>query len=422
MFFPKSFQNLLEISKQPHLRNHVKCLSYEGGILQSVDFDESWRRAALKYNRNLTPEQLRDGYNKYKEAISEREDFSNTRSDYAMLAEAFRNLPNLKAIDLEIGVADPCYSRAMEAAFGPTLVMPGVLPYWPSYSERFPFRSGNLELASLLFALASAGTKLEDLTLKNLGFGVLDNFSRYEELLPSIFLNLKHLSLSFDPPNSWYPDSQPLHHRQAVLGKALRLAEGLESLHLDCRYDRYGWCKEPWKRDGLRVAFERLAGKMTWPRLQYLSLSTLDTDEDFFFDFMWRHASSLKSLHLENLRLTRGTWEATFRKMQACLRLQQCGIASDPFVNGNSEEGGGPELVIMGSYLGRGHVQILGDKKPLREKIEDFFLRGGVDPFLDKAALEPTDVHLPSCAKVCFGAPDCDCDNDSGEEYRGEDW
>lgn len=123
---------------------------------------------------------------------------------------------------------------------------------------------------------------------------------------------------------------------------------------------------------------------------------------------MERHASSLKSLGLGNMRLRKGNWETTFRKMHKCLSLQDLRICGEPFVDGNGE------IVAMSAHLRWRHVQILGSKQPLWKRIEDWFLEEGVDPFL---ALEPVVSHFTDCAMVVCQDHACTCD-----QYRDDPW
>ncbi|KFY03555.1 hypothetical protein V490_00136 [Pseudogymnoascus sp. VKM F-3557] len=101
-------------------------------------------------------------------------------------------------------------------------------------------------------------------------------------------------------------DQTPLSDNK--VGQCISVASKLEALEL------------VFELEGQRqIMFPRIL-LATWPELYHLKLE-IDIDHDLFTAFCQRNGKNLRSLHLENLHLFRGTWKMLLQVMKACLHL-----------------------------------------------------------------------------------------------------
>lgn len=100
LFTSKSFQNLLNISRDPNLSKHVKSLHYEPRILRSVSSGE-FRNIRLLQQGDAEHKTLEENWMAYRDIAADQAYIKDQCFDFSVLAQALLNLPNIKRINLD---------------------------------------------------------------------------------------------------------------------------------------------------------------------------------------------------------------------------------------------------------------------------------------------------------------------------------
>lgn len=152
------------------------------------------------------------------------------------------------------------------------------------------------------------------------------------------------------------------------MAKAFPGANDLEQLEISTGYD-----DESPAHEEFGTRFQASLKGFTFPKLQSLILSSIESTEDELIEFLTA-SPTIGKLELCSYDLTWGSWEHLVERIKAVLRLKTVSIPE--------ASGGLPELFF--------HVDDWSDKNIM----EDYFFRNGANPFT-KEALEKKYAESP---------------------------
>lgn len=360
MIHPKSFQNMINISKTPSLNKFVKRIEYEATTFDSMEHDE-WRehlpmagtvppmpehpgyplteRSKRLYCRQLkawdmnygpgsqfTRQELHNGWNAYQEIVDATEAIQMNYGDFSLMNKVFRAFPNLSAIEFSISQTP---SETLKAAYAPTL-MPIPLD---DIDRELTSALGLRYLTPLLLALMYTGVKLTSFKAGIISWHAFHwpvNFSYHhwqtlgsptvdfpwqmnpKELTPA-FSHLREFHVVFEPELVTDFNGRTT---KTVLGQVLKSATSLESMHIEFKERVFSSAFPP-----DQVLLDTLLGDVHWPRLKKLEVASIQVTEDYLVQHLKRHSKTLKTLKLGEMYLSHGVWASAFQRMRADLRL-----------------------------------------------------------------------------------------------------
>lgn len=310
MFTVKSFQNLLNIARDPVLREYVFEVTYDAVLLEKVveaEYKERVLQEWLDMNsefdagedyedfEDLTKTMFVDEWKAYKSMLDAQEHLKAFNFDSATFAEAFSHLPNLRSIRIDL---DPdTYSIPSS---------PTYLAYEDTEASLGGLLTGRLEddelssrvLGSSILTIPRI-SKVESLRLLSISWSFFKPPPQGLDPYPMMISKLRYLNLKF----------QNTERKQVVechknLGNALRSSPGLEHIRL-CfgthypLHDQYNH----WKLN-VRTTIQDIFGDYTWPKLRTLKIAVLTSSEPKLTSFLRRHVSTLTHLKLESMLLT----------------------------------------------------------------------------------------------------------------------
>ncbi|ESZ91657.1 hypothetical protein SBOR_7955 [Sclerotinia borealis F-4128] len=317
MFTEKSFENLLNISKQPSLSKHVRSLYYEPRTLRPVS------RVALETAMQMdwyadngpTPYPISREPIEYWESYS---DISNREShimvsyyDISVLAQALPNFKNLKKIRVD---SDGLPSPQASSAHIPTgNECKWLLHHDPTDQNCTRFRA----LLSILTAVSLPGTELTSFTATVIPDRFFRIFNGNRNLMLPIAPYLKRIDISLAPID-WLKTS-----REVDLGihKFLRPAANLEDLRIaiDRKYLNDGW------DHNTPIPWNSVVGSWKIPKLRNLILCNASGTQECFSKFLEDHTETLDYVCMENMWLEGDIsgWGSVFTTLQS-LALSTC--------------------------------------------------------------------------------------------------
>ena len=333
MFHRKSFQNLLNVSQHPVLRNHVHTILYEFRFLADVD------RVEYEYNiqnhesfENHGPEEktllLEEGWKTYNKLLVEQDYMRTTQRDIVTFTQALPRFTMLKRLEMRTvhGMRDVYglpHSASMVEAYAATLADEGMMLSTGEFdSQELGFRA----LTALLLGATGMKEKLESLVVSNVHWSFFGETPAGMNYYRSVFAGLKdvHLALVSDYDDQEEEDIVVLRHKE--LGLALSAATALESLRLDLGGDGD---LEPTTAVMLRrmqvpIMLENIVQDKIWEKLRIIELCFVTSTVRCLLEFIRRHSSTLKSVKWSNMWLTECTegsgWFQIFTALRdACL-------------------------------------------------------------------------------------------------------
>ena len=379
-----SFEQLLQLSKHPLLRRHVKSLVYDtrtiwvpANLLElEIDADPLHQ---LSGDTPASRLRLRSSLRYHDEQTFRTEEQTGQELQY--LLRVFESLPSLKAIEIRNiegpwvgGPALPHFYERMSKQLG------------ENHESRFA-SMGEITRRTRLVLLCAyvSDLKLEHLRLEDVkwddlfSFGEVREVSRYLEVLTQN-LSAKLVErgcVGFSSnPGSW-----------ADIYRVVAHMLNLKSLEL-----RFGSAIVWGEKDGERaLLWGPLFLDLYLPRLQTLRLERFTASAHELLGFLLKNSASLTSLTIEDARLLRElgkprpSWPNVIRRLQDGLHLEKAcleGVLS----NGGDHYWSRPRL-------SQGEIEVRG-KRNLKSQAEYFLVHGGDCP-LDRAIARDSSAGEP---------------------------
>ena len=342
-FQSHSFERLRTISEHPFFSQHVKQLHYEpdaygnndgrcpgwdkyshsmgvfSNIMRSVEPAEAEsKRAILVMERGLAKENKAEvagiidvlqKYGTYKAIRSDQESIRSQHDSYNfdLVTQAMARLPKLAEVTLNFEQGAVMQSNAFKRAYAGTIYLPR-----GDYGHISPY--GTMQLRSVLFGAASAGTKL-----KSLGCGKIDwNFLRTdEEQMGKVKTAVKHLEyfrIMLYTGRDYRVTSEfaqcymflKRDHRMCELLSAMK---DLKTLNLSID-------------ESSGADLEYMVGTTFWATLRVFELGSIMVAEDTLIGFLKRHAGTLKELELNDITLYHGGWTSALPRIRIAVELE----------------------------------------------------------------------------------------------------
>lgn len=310
----KSLDNLLQISRSIHLRDHVKRLDLalldfhddvdfqdflnyiyinnENGLAHRPDIIRSAQLGEQQLIQTMQnqPRVLQRAYKQYKKRCRQ-ERKSKRSSDFTTLLEAaLKSLPNL----IEAGISD----------------------HSPVWSDK---PRGGRQLRTLIRVLSGAGRQLECLSLRLDEYyvgtrgGLLSPLhSNVRQLAHIAFANLKKLSLEL--PELHHPEYEQQFEPRYSITTILQSANNLEYLELGLPDLKTG-------NPDSGATWYDLFGMKKVGRLQTLIIIGLVVQEYELINFISKSCSELREFRLAYARLIQGSWETIFNALRSLEHL-----------------------------------------------------------------------------------------------------
>lgn len=413
-FKKTSIESLLELSKHPILSRNVETVMYEPNMVEKKPrekWEEDTKVIALSHRVSHVPSPP-------KESASERE----WRLFHRTLRKVFTQEEKAYTQE-ELDIAWPIYQRylyeqdvmidqdyasqdLLQAFQGFQNLTAIYINYgwglWPGNTSVNPYEDGLCkavgrgnsdddtarglkETMPLLRKLSEADLGLRSLRIGSLNWRFFEEFEDGGEQ-PNIFGNMKKMVKSLedfelvittwtdieaaDDPEE-YEDEEVSECREylenGVLGRLLAAAPDLRKLAI--AFDAY--------EIRCPIDFKYLALDTHWPYLHTVSLDSVDAHEDDWMGFFERHATTIKHLSLNMIRLLEGDWADVLERMQQLLALKEMHFSYNLY-------GDNPEQ--FWSLEPSGYTSSKDDSvqaNRLRWALEDFMVHGGICPLRD---------------------------------------
>ncbi|KAF7874084.1 hypothetical protein EAF04_002756 [Stromatinia cepivora] len=317
MFTEKSFQNLLNVSKQPGLSKHVRSLYYEPRMLRDVEVSEFRSRVIrmVKEDDVTSQETFEEEWKAYRRIIESASFMKANYYDFFALAQALQNFQNLKYIN--VNSDGPDSHPAFHERFSTGDI------YFEIYATAFDKEDAKCRaLQTIITAVGLAGIELNTLTATVIPPCFFSSvLSHGHNHIPQIAPHLKRMDISFSLD---FLDKVSL----VALGiqKFLSPAVNLEALRVamdpECLLEE----------DTVpAISWDSIVGSLVkLPKLQSLELCHISGTHEFFSKFFEDHASTLQHLYLESMSLEGdiSRWGNVFTTLQN-LPLRTCKLEGD---------------------------------------------------------------------------------------------
>ncbi|TGO74108.1 hypothetical protein BELL_0307g00020 [Botrytis elliptica] len=314
-FTEKSFNNLLNVSKQPNLSKHVRSISYEPRTLRTLCKDE-YINCIVEELKPMPPfdeEDLDKGYELYNH-IRRREVYLKALEyDIVVFAQAVPNFPNFNKIVLDdAGLPSDQFIHS----YNRKAYLCKVMFSLESSQSNTAFKYGRLH--ALFLAASLAGVKLTTFraTALPLAFFGATPMSSADVAL-SALLHVQHIDITIKVSfGEWNARINGLVPR---LTQFLSLASNLESLRIDLG--------EPEERSMAPIPLEAVVrGTGNFPKLRSLDLRHFSCTKEFFSEFLQKHAGTLEHLSLDTMMMTSNCpgWGNVFNTLETNLKLKSC--------------------------------------------------------------------------------------------------
>lgn len=318
-----TISKLHSISTHEHLKNRVESVT-----LNFTEFDEyTTRHASFLQHYLEEPEErnarLTESWAQYYEAKKRQTASPLFDSQPKLVCESFRNLPNLKNLEVTFTKC-PFHIDVLEQAFKD---VPGC--------RKMDREQSTKNLAVIASALKEAS--LSSLTIDRFPLEILrlpDERRRWFDCVSTSFSRLSTLNLTIDPSAL----RLPAQRFKAIkgLGSLLRCATNVTNLSLT--FHNYNMPKHKFI-----IWFDTLLEGYTFEKLSDLKLEGISCAEEDLRDFILRHASTLERLRLGGrglakayesglggIHLCRGTFRSLFASLRNRLpKLERVHLEGD---------------------------------------------------------------------------------------------
>ena len=308
-----SYERLKAIAAHPIVSKNITSFFFEADRLSEWPL-ENWDQCF--FNPEYVEKQ------KYAELLRFQEEM---HPDVTEMAEAMKRFPRLNGLTMTIGDCGQSRTSTLRKFFRPGLVNYCEVDNTPEFRVE-PL--GLQQMRSLLLGAYFAGLKVETLQCGLIDWQIFDQPSETSARIRDSVANVKNLRLDLDVGGAvargdpcWTESSTRDLERR--LGDFVTAALELEHLQLSFPRTQGTW----------RASLENILGEHRWPSLQSINLKKIGTTEDDLVSFCSRHADTLKSVHLTDIRLLEGDWLDALSRMRKILTLDALvlrGILASP--------------------------------------------------------------------------------------------
>ncbi|MCJ1227208.1 hypothetical protein MMC12_003863 [Toensbergia leucococca] len=389
MSLPESFARLDNISKHPAFSHHIRSLFYEGDVLQKYGNRRAWEKevwgpSIRAYPKMPPPEatdrdkrayrremkkfadepqhqyseyELQKGWEAYLDMKDIQVDLHNKCNEKEIVRHAIARMSRLESITLSFEETLRTQTESMEDAFSKALT--------PPYGDGRDAEGygGCAQLICLLLGVETAGVKLKHLDVAYIGWRFLEAHDDVFNRLKKSFHHLQKLTL-------WLTVGDEERHLSMLEGaspcskylKNGRFRDLIISapdlrefdIHIDSSNEVY------------MITLANAVGTFTWPHLTRITLRIIETTQDDLLHFFRRHAGTLKTVNLEAIILSEGSWIPILQAIRQLLVLNSVNF-EDTLISDEPEE-----YWLLGSGPGS-----------LRKILAEYVLHGGECPLLD---------------------------------------
>ena len=258
---------------------------------------------------HYTEKEMAHAYEKYVELLR----FQQMHPNVTEMAEAMKRFPRLNELKMTISDCGQSRTSRLKKLFQPALTN----RYETDATPDTRLESlGLQQMRSLLLGAYHAGLKVETLQCGLVDWRILDQTSETFARMRDSVSNVKNLRLYFDTGgdlyygNPWWRPSEP-QDLERRLGDLVTAASKLEHLQIGFKYDDPIWL----------TSLKNIVGEHHWPSLKSINLKLIDTTEDDLVSFCFRHASTLKSVHLTNIVILERDLYGALERMREILTL-----------------------------------------------------------------------------------------------------
>ncbi|KAI0009643.1 hypothetical protein F4779DRAFT_640373 [Xylariaceae sp. FL0662B] len=319
----RHFNNLTELSRQPHLAKGVKSLEYTPFTFAApahslAEFEQA--------NNILLPFVSPIGtYDKYVEFVEEHQTIQTTRVDYSTFLDTLSHFPKLKHVALFLDNAS--FHHVYSGKYSDR-----VQQY--RYSVQLLARSSRKHLDTFLRAVSETGLKLQSLHVDNIEWRFFEHND--EASVKNLFaplLDLQHLRLYIDQdcPDFWENWQDMDYHacrtlmRTGVIRKSIQSLKQLHSLSVEFSF----WDHDDMDPQRTARLLDIVPARFTWPFLKTLRLRHIDTDRHELMEVLLQYQDTLRELYLEDIFLRTTSWVLLLPDIRRALYLTDpcvCGI------------------------------------------------------------------------------------------------
>ena len=262
----------------------------------------------------ISDDALAIAYEKHTENFMVQQNFFR-RDHIRGLTYVLRHFPRITTISLSFLNGIGPRARALNEAFSSGI--------FPAIGHNLIVNTDNTaSITDILNAALLAG-----LVLKDLHCGYVDllhwiyhmHERKQLNVIKPILENLRTLTLLFSIGSVWDEDgsleydsriSLEILNRKFYIYDFIRAARNLLELKL-----HFLW-EDPCPADLFHVV-----GSFTWSLLKEVDFACIETKEEVFIKFFQRHASTLRHLALDRIRVTQGSWSSALPKLRELLTL-----------------------------------------------------------------------------------------------------
>ena len=263
-------------------------------------YDRESVRDITLLNRRQTTRALNRAWSMYEEFHASQKRVQQARFFPEKIAQAMRQLPNLKTI---VASADGAYKRYVAQ-------MEKLLPtYYILRYEQFGRSSIADTTSSILLAAESVDLRFHHFLSKPINLQIFGQIHNNLASLKKSMLHLETMDLKITLQRDRREDESS---NMEVLeeGCVLDLVTSAPNLqHLKLVFNTF-YC------DLMAIPFNKTIGGFYWPFLKSVSLVSFNSHEHELCDFFERHARTLKHVSLIDMRHYEGSWQRTFQEMR----------------------------------------------------------------------------------------------------------
>ena len=359
-------QRLKEIASRPHLAHRVRSLYFQADRFAPTGTFETWNMCRDggnvwsdmnlkgKMKAHPTENELLRAYTTYQQAVNDQIAVGRDGFDQECLTDFFQSCTNLDLVTLALGndFGDKRRPRMIRSAFEECHCAPfGDTPEQDRGVDQFHsiFRAFQLSDHKIKrFHAFLISLSVVDLVLPQLKsrLGILQNL---QELRLHMVVEAGYRTLPSASLNSY------------GLADMLSAAPNLRTLDLQTT------SKFPFPNV---AKLERLFGPHTWPKLENLTISGVQSSNEDLVDLLIRHGETLRSLALAEITLLNGTVTEFVKRIQGHLPVLETVKMQEQFTIVRQP----PKTFLAGVTW----EQI--------DELQDFILNGGGIPHINEPA------------------------------------
>ncbi len=335
-FQSQSFERLRTISEHPFFSQHVKQLRYKpdvyndreercyywskyydrlsviNKIMQYVEpAGAESKRAILVLEREL--KDVHQRYETYKAICSDQESIRSQHDSYNfdLVTQAMARLPNLAEVTLNFEQGTVMQSNAFNRAYAGSIFLPR-----GDYGHKSPY--GTMQLRSVLFGAACAGTKLKSLGCGKIHWKFLTADEEQMEIMKTAVKHLEYFRIMlYTGRGSLRSGGSGSEAWQCLrfLKNDLRMCELLSAMK-DLKILNLSTDETP------GADLDYAVGTTFWASLRVFELGSILVTEKTLIDFLKRHAGTLKELELNDITLLDGGWTSALPRIRIAVELE----------------------------------------------------------------------------------------------------